>query len=240
MDAAPYRVLVVDDEMPNLNFYKVALSRLPLTIETATSGNEAFELIKQNPYDLVILDLLMPDVTGIGLLQKADREGVPLPIVLVCSSVTDKSVISQALMLGAGGYITKPVGYQQLVQTVCDYLHLPVPQSAASVASPVKPLAQNAPRPELDRAISSAPAPQTLNPTPMKEGKYESLSRAMSAMVFHKQTGTIEVYATGGLGLLEYEKGRLQSVSYEGLTSIDALEALRRSTHRLVQVRLKT
>lgn len=243
-DDAQRRVLIVDDEMPNINFYKVALSRLPLSIDTATSGGEAFELIKQNQYDLVILDLLMPGVTGIGLLQKAEREGVDLPIVLVCSSVTDKSVISQALMLGAGGYITKPVGYQQLVHTVCDYLNLPVPQHVNPVAAPMKPFPQSAPRAEFDRASHDEPATpsraSSAKSSAMQTGRYESLSRAMSAMVFHKQTGTIDVHTPNGIGKLEYEKGRLQSVSYLGKTSIDALEVLRGAPHRLVHVDVKT
>jgi CheY-like chemotaxis protein len=125
-DTQTYQILAVDDEIANINFYKVALSRLPIAVDTATSGAEAFELLQQKQYDLVLLDLLMPGVTGIGLLQKAEREGLTLPIVLVCSSVSDKSVISQALSLGAGGYLTKPFTYQQLLQAVCDYLNLPL------------------------------------------------------------------------------------------------------------------
>ncbi|MFN3345139.1 MAG: response regulator [Chloroherpetonaceae bacterium] len=236
-----YQLLVVDDEIANINFYKVALSRLPIAVDTATSGGEAFELLKTKQYDLVLLDLLMPGVTGIGLLQKAEREGLMLPIVLVCSSVSDKSVISQALALGAGGYLTKPFTYKQLVQAVCDYLNLPYPQSGAKASSPIQVPVQPVPRAGGDLAGQSgfnALSPNREQKT-FETGKVESLTRAMSAMVFHKKTGKVEVHTASGMGVLEYEKGRLKSVSYNGKTSIDALEALRLVPHRTVYAELK-
>ncbi|MFQ3599498.1 MAG: response regulator [Chloroherpetonaceae bacterium] len=238
-DTQNYYVLAVDDEIANINFYKVALSRLPITVDTATSGAEAFDLVKTKNYDLILLDLLMPGVTGIGLLQKAEREGVMLPIVLVCSSVSDKAVISQALSLGAGGYLTKPFTYQQLLQAVCDYLNLPLPQSGAKVSSPIQVPVQPAPKVESGFSGQSASNPSSKEPQPFVSGKVESLTRAMSAMVFHKKTGKVDVRTAGGTGVLEYEKGRLKSVSYNGKTSIDALEALRLVAHRDVSVDLK-
>ncbi len=239
-DTQTYQLLAVDDEIANINFYKVALSRLPVAVDTATSGAEAFDLLQKKQYDLVLLDLLMPGVTGIGLLQKAEREGVMLPIVLVCSSVSDKSVISQALSLGAGGYLTKPFTYQQLLQAVCDYLNLSPPQSGAKVSSPIQVPIQPAPKAE-----SNFLGQSTLNPTvsqkeqkPFVSGKVDSLTRAMSAMTIYKKTGKVEVHTGSGMGVLEYEKGRLKSVVYNGKTSIDALEALRLVPHRAVHVEL--
>ncbi len=240
-DTPTYHLLAVDDEIANINFYKVALSRLPIAVDTATSGGEAFELLKKKQYDLVLLDLLMPGVTGIGLLQKAEREGLMLPIVLVCSSVSDKSVISQALSLGAGGYLTKPFTYQQLVQAVCDYLNLPHPQSGAKVATPIQVPVQPISKVESTFVGQGTHDSTALNkePKPFGTGKVESLTRAMSSMVFHKKTGKVEVHTASGMGVLEYEKGRLKSVSYSGKTSIDALEALRIVPHRAVYVELK-
>ncbi len=239
-DTQNYHLLAVDDEIANINFYKVALSRLPITVDTATSGAEAFDLLKTKQYDLVLLDLLMPGVTGIGLLQKAEREGVMLPIVLVCSSVSDKAVISQALSLGAGGYLTKPFTYQQLLQAVCDYLNLPLPQSGAKVSSPIQVPVQPAPRVESSlTGQSTEGSALSAKEKPFASGKVDSLTRAMSGMVFHKKTGKIDVHTASGTGVLEYEKGRLKSVSYNGKTSIDALEALRFVAHRAVYVELE-
>lgn len=240
-DTPIYHLLAVDDEIANLNFYKVALSRLPISVDTATSGGEAFELIQKNQYDLILLDLLMPGVTGIGLLQKVEREGLPLPIVLVCSSVSDKAVISQALALGAGGYLTKPFTYQQLVQAVCDYLNIPPPQAIAKVSSPIQTPVQPAPKVESGFIGQSASNFVSFGKEqkPFESGRVESLTRAMSAMVFHKKTGKVDVHTASGVGVLEYEKGRLKSVNYGGKTSIDALEALRLVPHRLVNVELK-
>lgn len=238
-DSKNYHLLAVDDEIANINFYKVALSRLPITVDTATSGAEAFDLLKTKQYDLVLLDLLMPGVTGIGLLQKVEREAVLLPIVLVCSSVSDKAVISQALSLGAGGYLTKPFTYQQLLQAVCDYLNLPLPQAGAKVSSPIQVPVQPAPRAESGFIGQSVGRLLDKEQQPFGSGKAESLTRAMSGMVFHKKTGKVIVLTVNGTGILEYEKGRLKSVGYNGKTSIDALEALRLATHHNVDIELK-
>ncbi len=234
-DTHTYHLLVVDDEIANINLYKVVLSRLPVSVDTATSGAEAFDLLKTKQYDLVLLDLLMPDLTGIGLLQKAEQEGVTLPTVLVCSSITHKGIISQALFLGAGGYLHKPFTYQQLLQAVCDYLNLPFPQTGVKASSSMSPSVQSDSSTE-QRISQSAVSAKT--PAPFESGKIESLARAMSAMVFHKKTGKVSVHTSKGVGMLEYEKGRLKSVSYNGKTSIDALEDLRFEFHRAVYVEL--
>lgn len=240
-DTQTYQVLAVDDEIANLNFYKVALSRLPTTVDTATSGAEAFDLLKTKHYDLVLLDLLMPSITGIGLLQKVEREGVPLPIVLVCSSISDKSIISQALSLGAGGYLTKPFTYQQLLQAVCDYLNIPLPQAGAKGSSPIQVPIQQSTKAEngfVGQSPSNLSSPKK-EQKPFELGKIESLTHAMSAMTFHKKTGKVKVHTAESTGVLEYEKGRLKSVYYNGKTSIDALEALRFTPHRTVIIELE-
>jgi len=227
-DMYTHRLLAVDDEISNLNFYKVSLSRLPVEVDTATSGSEAFDLLKTKQYDLMVLDLLMPDGTGIGLLQKAAQEQLALPIVLVCSSMSDKAIIAQALSLGASGYLKKPLTYQQLLQAVCDYLNLPYPPTPAASSS-----IQSVPKPERHSIEPHTPAHQ-----PLTSGSVHSLTHAMSVMTIYKQTGKVKVYTASGTGVLEYEKGRLKSVSYAGKTSIDALEALRIVTHHVIQVEL--
>lgn len=238
-----YRILIVDDEIANINFYKVALARLPIDIDTATSGGEAYEMILKNQYDLMTLDLLMPNVTGIGFLQKADREGTQLPIVLVCSSVSDKNIIAQAMMLGAGGYIMKPIAYQKFVQTICDYLGIPLSDGGVKTAPPpiISAQQQSTANPDIlyQSGLRSPDAIAKLKTNqPLQTGRVESLSRAMSMMVFHKQTGKIEVQTLNGVGVLAYEFGRLKSVSYANEIGIEALEELRADVHQRISVQI--
>jgi hypothetical protein len=72
----------------------------------------------------------------------------------------------------------------------------------------------------------------------LQTGKVESLTRAMSAMTINKKTGKVEVHTPKGVGMLEYEEGRLKKVVYNGKTSIDALEALRYESHREIHIEL--
>jgi CheY-like chemotaxis protein len=231
-DTQKYQLLAVDDEIANITFYKVALSRLPVDVDTATSGSEAFEMLKKKQYDLVLLDLFMLDGTGIGLLQRAEREGLILPTVLVCSSVSDKAIISQALSLGAGGYLKKPLAYQQLLQAVCDYLNIPYPEKLAKGASASSQVLS------ASKSESSAVEQTRKSAEVLQTGKVESLTRAMSAMTINKKTGKVEVHTPKGVGMLEYEEGRLKKVVYNGKTSIDALEALRYESHREIHIEL--
>ena len=113
MNAAPVKVLIVDDEPPMRKLMRMGLSTQGYEILEAPDGRTALKLLDQNP-DLIILDLGLPDIEGHQLLGmiRGRRERVPIVIV---SSRGDESSKVLALDLGADDYITKPFGMDELL-----------------------------------------------------------------------------------------------------------------------------
>ncbi|MET0445948.1 MAG: response regulator transcription factor [Pseudorhodoplanes sp.] len=113
MNAAPLKVLIVDDEPPIRKLLRMGLSTQGYSVLEATNGKMALELMSEQP-GLVILDLGLPDIQGHELLRliRARDESVP---IVVLSSRGDEAGKVQALDLGADDYVTKPFGMDELL-----------------------------------------------------------------------------------------------------------------------------
>jgi two-component system, OmpR family, KDP operon response regulator KdpE len=114
MSAAPLRVLVIDDEPPIRKLLRVGLSAHGYQIMEASSGKMALELLGEQPPDLIILDLGLPDMQGHELLRTMRARNDRVPIV-VLSSRDDEAGKVQALDSGADDYVTKPFGMDELL-----------------------------------------------------------------------------------------------------------------------------
>ena len=114
MSAAPLRVLVIDDEPPIRKLLRVGLSAHGYQIVEASSGKMALELLGEQPPDLIILDLGLPDMQGHELLRTMRSRNDRVPIV-VLSSRDDEAGKVQALDSGADDYVTKPFGMDELL-----------------------------------------------------------------------------------------------------------------------------
>ena len=114
MSAAPLRVLVIDDEPPIRKLLRVGLSAHGYQIIEASSGKMALELLGEQPPDLIILDLGLPDMQGHELLRMMRARNDSVPIV-VLSSRDDEAGKVQALDSGADDYVTKPFGMDELL-----------------------------------------------------------------------------------------------------------------------------
>jgi two-component system, OmpR family, KDP operon response regulator KdpE len=114
MSAAPLRVLVVDDEPPIRKLLRVGLSAHGYQIREAPNGKTALALLRDEPPDLVILDLGLPDMQGHELLRIIRSRNDSVPIV-VLSSRDDEAGKVQALDSGADDYVTKPFGMDELL-----------------------------------------------------------------------------------------------------------------------------
>ena len=103
----PAKILVVDDEESMCNFMEIMLSKEGYAVDTASSGPEGLEKVHQVPYDLIIADLNMPQMTGIELLKEVRtvRENQELIVMTAFASV-DTAI--EAMKQGAADYITKP------------------------------------------------------------------------------------------------------------------------------------
>jgi CheY-like chemotaxis protein len=116
-------ILVVDDIEDNVDVLQTLLQSEGYVVETAASGWAALRKLKAIQPDLVLLDVMMPDMTGYEVMQRIrDNESfATIPIVIV-TAYTDISE-TEALTMGANGFIRKPIDYTQLlttVKTLCD------------------------------------------------------------------------------------------------------------------------
>src|SRR5437660_1861532 len=97
------KILVVDDKNPVLLQLKRCLERNGYEVYTASRGQEALEIIGQQPVDLVLLDLRLPDINGLQVCKDIRAQGLSLPIIII-SVVHDVGSIVQALNMGADDY----------------------------------------------------------------------------------------------------------------------------------------
>jgi len=114
MSASAPKILVVEDEPPIRRFLRTSLSAHGYQTVEAASGAEALDLMKKNVFDLVMLDLGLPEIDGFELIRSLREGGSDVPIV-VLSSRTDEAGKVRALDLGADDYVTKPFGVDELL-----------------------------------------------------------------------------------------------------------------------------
>jgi DNA-binding NtrC family response regulator len=116
-----YRILAVDDEINSLKVLSVALAGEKVGVDTARSGEEAFEMFHEKHYDLVISDYKMPGMSGEQLLEKIKTLSPEVPFVLLTAYGTIELAVN-AMRKGAYTYLTKPVDLNLLENIVNDLL----------------------------------------------------------------------------------------------------------------------
>ena len=101
------------------------LERLGYTVTAAADGRQALELIARQPFDVVLLDIKMPGLTGFQVLQAIRRihSVTDLPVVMVTSSDDSDSIV-EALQLGANDYVTKPIDFPVALARIRTHLLL--------------------------------------------------------------------------------------------------------------------
>jgi two-component system KDP operon response regulator KdpE len=107
------RILVVDDERQILRALKVILRDAGYDVAEAASVEEALDVASVRPPDAAIIDLMLPDGSGVELCRRL-REWTQMPI-LVLSAVGEEDAKVEALEAGADDYVTKPFGTRELV-----------------------------------------------------------------------------------------------------------------------------
>ena len=126
------KVLVIDDEPKIAAFVSRALSANGLEVDSEHDGAAGLERAVGGAYDLIVLDLLMPGVTGLGVLR-ATMDARPHQRVLVLSALSDVESKVRCLELGAADYLSKPFALRELVARVWARLRQPGPADADGV-----------------------------------------------------------------------------------------------------------
>lgn len=101
------RVMVVDDETKMQRVLEIMLKRMGHEVECAGTAEEALQVLQGTPADLVISDLRMPGIGGIGLLKSLREQGNEVPIIIMTAHGTIESAV-EAMKLGACDYIVRP------------------------------------------------------------------------------------------------------------------------------------
>jgi len=114
-----YKILIVDDNPLVVKMHLHYLKRAGMDADTAPNGKEAKSKISDNHYDLVILDLMMPEVSGFEVLKflRTSPKNSSAKVI-VASALNDKEVVELVFQLGANHFITSPVSYQSLIEKV--------------------------------------------------------------------------------------------------------------------------
>jgi len=110
-------LLVVDDELGMRQFLTHLLQREGHTVRVAENGQVALTLLKQEPADLMLSDVRMPDMTGIELLRAA-RENHPQLEVIMMTAFANVDTAREAFLLGAYDFVQKPFDNELLKETV--------------------------------------------------------------------------------------------------------------------------
>lgn len=113
------RILVVDDSSTNIVLLEAILNGQGYQIETAQSVKEAYQIIRKEEVSLILLDLLMPRVSGFDFLKEIKNNDATKEIpVIIVSAVADPENKKKSMELGALDFINKPIDIQDFIERI--------------------------------------------------------------------------------------------------------------------------
>ncbi|WP_165602670.1 response regulator transcription factor [Candidatus Terasakiella magnetica] len=115
------RLLIVDDDKSVLNVMKQALINAQFDVESATNGKDAIELLQSSSFDLLITDILMPEIDGLAVIDHAISHHQDIGILAISGGGPDKDggdLLDAALTCGADAILQKPFRPDELIRTV--------------------------------------------------------------------------------------------------------------------------
>lgn len=111
------RLLVVEDQKKMAAFLKQGLSEAGYVVDVAESGSAAELLVADNDYDLIVLDLMLPDQNGLDTARRIRQDGYANPILMLTALSSTKDKV-RGLDAGADDYLTKPFEFDELLARV--------------------------------------------------------------------------------------------------------------------------
>ena len=123
MDVAS--LLIVDDIAENRDVLSRRLGRRGYLIETAEDGQSALDIIASRPIDLVLLDVMMPGISGLEVLKeiRKSQSRLELPVIMV-TALNESFDAVEALSIGANDYITKPIDFAVAMARIDAHLEM--------------------------------------------------------------------------------------------------------------------
>ncbi len=116
------KILIVDDEPQICDSLKILLSRQGYEITTVNSGKKALEILESSSFDLLLLDMVIPDLSGFEIMDHINSRGYDLLIIVITGNASIESAV-KALKKGAYDYLRKPFEYEELLRRVGNALN---------------------------------------------------------------------------------------------------------------------
>lgn len=192
MNAPNASILVVDDEPDLRTLYELTLLREGYRVETASSVQEARDLLKAHRFDAVITDMRLPDGFGMELLQDLrDQQRKERCVVMTAYGSAENAV--EALRAGAFDYLTKPVDLKQFRSVVASAIQgtggVPAPRAARNATThagrqPASAMEPAGPSAALDRLVGESAALRNV------KQRVAKVSRGMAPVLIHGESGT--------------------------------------------------
>lgn len=111
-------ILVMDDEAPVREFLSTALQSVGYAVVEASNGREGLRLYRQSPADLVMVDLLMPELNGPDTIIELTREFLNIKVIAMSGIFGDELMKKTARLLGARRTLRKPFGIDEMLKAV--------------------------------------------------------------------------------------------------------------------------
>jgi DNA-binding response OmpR family regulator len=111
-------ILVMDDEAPIRTWLSMALQSAGYTVLEASNGREGLRVYRQRPADLVMVDLLMPELNGLDTIMELTREFLDVKVIAISGLAADHDMLKTARLLGARQTLHKPFGIEELLKAV--------------------------------------------------------------------------------------------------------------------------
>jgi CheY-like chemotaxis protein len=125
-------LLMVDDEPFLCNAVAASLRFLGFEVTTAQTGAEALRLARDRPFDLVVLDVMLPDTDGFEIITRLRRDGCQVPVIFLTAKDTQEDKVT-GLTLGGDDYLTKPFGLEELAARIRTVLRRTRPATTGPV-----------------------------------------------------------------------------------------------------------
>ena len=112
------RILVVDDEPDTLGLIELTLSTARYEVRTAFDGKTALALLSQEPFDLLLLDIMMPGLSGFEVVEQLQAGSSPVPPLVFLTAKNRPEDRERGNALGARAYLVKPTTRGQLLDVI--------------------------------------------------------------------------------------------------------------------------
>lgn len=110
-------VLVIEDEAKVVEFIAKGLDEEGYTVTAAYTGKQGLDLLKAHKYDIVLLDLMIPEIDGLKVLRNMRAWGINTPVLIITAKSSKEDVV-RGLDTGSDDYLTKPFSFEELLARI--------------------------------------------------------------------------------------------------------------------------